>query len=145
MQSPLLVTAAIIVRAGRVLLTLRPEGKRQPGYWEFPGGKMAAGEPPSQALEREIREELGIDIDVGRIYDVVYYRYPWGPVLILAYCCRIRQGTPKNLEVAEHRWVHPEHLHGYSLLPADLPLIARLTEEPASFWMVPTNNGGNIF
>ena len=134
MPSPLLVSAAVIIRAGQVLLTLRPEGRQQAGFWEFPGGKIVPGETPAQALVREIREELGVDIEVGRIYATVYHRYAWGPVLIRAYCCRITRGVPQNLEVADQRWVSPENLDDLPLLPADLPIIRRLQHEPSSFW-----------
>lgn len=128
---PLLVTAAIIFDAGKVLVTRRPEHKRHPGLWEFPGGKIDPGESPETALIREIDEELGAEVSVDRIYEVVYYRYAWGPVLILAYVCRLRTGLLRNLGVAEHRWVHPQDLAEMAFLPADQPIIDRLTDSPS--------------
>ena len=84
MKLPLLVTAAVITQDGKVLLTQRPEGGKHPGFWAFPGGKINPDESPEAALQRELEEELGIHIEVGNIFEVVYYRYEWGPVLILA-------------------------------------------------------------
>ena len=123
---PLLVTAAVIIDEGKVLITLRPKHKPQGGLWEFPGGKLNPGESPPSALRRELVEELGIKINVGNIIDALYYRYAWGPVLILAYRCSINEGTPRNIEVDEHRWVPFSELNQYELLPADQPLITKL-------------------
>ncbi len=123
---PLLVTAAVIIEENRVLITRRPEYKPQGGFWEFPGGKLEPGESPVIALQRELKEELDVNISVGKILDALYHRYAWGPVLILAYRCRIIDGTPRNIEVTEHLWVPLDKLHQYELLPADKPLITQL-------------------
>lgn len=123
---PLLVTAAILKKDDQILLTRRPEGTRHAGLWEFPGGKLDAGESPQEGLQRELREELGIEVRVGEVFDVVYYRYDWGAVLLLAYHCQQLSGEIRNLEVAEHRWVAPADLGTYPILPADMPLIQRL-------------------
>ncbi len=123
---PLLVTAAILRDAGKVLITRRPEGRPYAGMWEFPGGKMDGGETPQDCLRREIVEELDLRIEVGSIFEVAYYRYEWGPVLILAYECRPLSECIRNVEVAEHRWVFPSDLEEYTLLPADRPIIDKL-------------------
>ncbi len=125
---PLLVTAAIIIEQGRVLITRRPARKPHGGLWEFPGGKINPGESPVEALQRELQEELALDICVEQVFDVLFYRYDWGPVLILAYTCTRNGGTPRNLEVSEHRWVTPADLSQFELLAADQPLIAKLLE-----------------
>ena len=125
-ERPLLVTAAVIFNGDRVLITRRPDDKRHPGFWEFPGGKIDPGESPEVALCREIREELEADIMVEEIFEVVFFRYDWGPVLILAYRCRLLTKTIHDIGVAEHRWVHPEELADFSILPADQPIINRL-------------------
>lgn len=125
-NTPLLVTAAVIINENKVLITRRPDHKPQGGFWEFPGGKIDAGESPTTALQRELMEELGVSISVGKIIDALFYRYPWGSVLILAYRCNITEGSPRNIEVAEHRWVPLKELHEYQLLPADKPLIVQL-------------------
>jgi 8-oxo-dGTP diphosphatase len=122
----LLVTAAVIFDGEKVLITRRPETSSQPGLWEFPGGKMDPGESPEDALCREIREELDVEISVQEIMDVVYYRYEWGPVLILAYRCQLLTTTLRTVGVAEYRWVHPETLAGFPFLAADQPIIQRL-------------------
>jgi 8-oxo-dGTP diphosphatase len=123
---PLLVTAAIIFDGEKVLVTRRPDNKRHPGLWEFPGGKIDSGESPEKALIREIREELGAEIGVEGIFEAVYYRYDWGPVLVLAYTCRLLTGPLHNIGVAEHRWAHPRDLVTFPFLPADQPIINRL-------------------
>ncbi len=123
---PLLVTAAVIIADEKVLITRRPDNKRHPGMWEFPGGKVDPGENPEEALSREIREELAAEIVVDGIFEVVYYRYDWGPVLILAYTCRLVTRTLHNIGVAEHRWVHPRDLADLPILPADQPILNRL-------------------
>ncbi len=124
--SPLLVSAAIIIVDGKVLITRRPEEKPHGGFWEFPGGKIEPGESPASALQREIFEELGLQIEVKQIFDALYHVYSWGSVLILAYHCQILGGTPRNIEVSEHRWVSLLDLHLFKLLPADAPLVKKL-------------------
>lgn len=126
---PLIVTAAIIQRHQQVLITRRLPGTRHAGLWEFPGGKLDDGESPQQGLARELREELDLPIAVGDLFDAVYYEYPWGPVLILAYRAEPLTTTIRNLAVAEHRWVSPAQLDRYPLLPADAPLVARLKQQ----------------
>jgi 8-oxo-dGTP diphosphatase len=125
---PLIVTAAVIRKNGKILITRRPDGKPQGGLWEFPGGKLHDGESPQEALRRELVEELDLEIEVGGIFEVVYYRYDWGPVLILAYICRPLGGAIRNLEVAEHRWVTTGQIGAFDLLPADRPIVRKLIE-----------------
>ena len=126
---PLIVTAAIIRHQGRILVTQRPAGARHGGLWEFPGGKLEAEETPAAALQRELREELGLPVAVGEIFDVIYHRYDWGAVLILAYHCTPLHTEVRNLQVAAHRWLRPAELSALPFLPADLPLIARLQQQ----------------
>ena len=130
---PLLVTAAVIFDGENVLITRRPEGKRHAGFWEFPGGKVDPGESPEIALKRELLEELDVEINVNRVFEVVYYRYEWGAVLILAYACQLLSGPLRNLGVAEHRWVAPTDLESFSILPADKPIIERLVDLAAKY------------
>ncbi|HKJ04511.1 MAG TPA: (deoxy)nucleoside triphosphate pyrophosphohydrolase [Geopsychrobacteraceae bacterium] len=124
--SPLLVTAAIIERQGKFLITQRPTHKPHPSMWEFPGGKLEEGESPQQALQRELREELAIEVSVGSIFDVVFHRYDWGPVLILAYHCTWLSGRIEHLEVDAHCWATASAMLSMPMLPADKPLIERL-------------------
>lgn len=125
-RPPVAVCAAVIVRKGKVLITLRPRGKRLGGFWEFPGGKVDSGETPEQALVREIEEELDITISVGEKFETVYHDYDWGRVMILAYLCRWDSGEIRHLEVADHRWVTPQQFSEYNILPADQPILAKL-------------------
>jgi 8-oxo-dGTP diphosphatase len=129
---PLLVTAAIIHHDGKILIARRKADAPYPLLWEFPGGKVEKNEDPRICVVRELKEELDIAIEVESIYDVVYYRYPEKPVLVLAYRCRWIGGSVKDLDVTEHRWVLPEHLEQFDFLPADLPLIQRLNREPGA-------------
>ena len=128
-MNPLLVTAAIIRHGGRFLLTRRRSDVPYPDYWEFPGGKLEPDEAPMDCVVRELMEELGISVRVNGIYDVVFHRYPERTVLVIAYRCDWIAGEIKDLEVAAHEWVKPDELVHYRLLPADMPLAARLAKE----------------
>lgn len=125
-MQPLIVTAAIIFHEGRVLVTQRPADARHGGMWEFPGGKLEAGEAPEAALRRELLEELDLPVEVDRVFDVVHYQYAWGPVLIIAYLCYPEHTRVRNLQVAAHRWLLPDELVDLPFLPADRPLIEQL-------------------
>jgi CBS domain-containing protein len=125
-MQPLIVTAAIIVHEGRVLVTQRPPEARHGGLWEFPGGKLEAGETPEAALRRELLEELDLPVEVDRVFDVVHHRYEWGAVLILAYLCHPEHTRVRNLQVAAHRWLLPDELETLPFLAADRPLIDQL-------------------
>ncbi len=125
----LLVTAALVLHDGRFLLTKRRDDAPYPGYWEFPGGKVETDEDPMRCVERELMEELGITVRADGIYDAIHYRYPERTVLVLVYRCSWLAGEVRDLQVAEHRWVEPSALGTYGLLPADIPLAARLARE----------------
>ncbi|OEU55739.1 MAG: DNA mismatch repair protein MutT [Desulfuromonadales bacterium C00003096] len=126
---PLIVTAALLRMDSKILITKRPADKQQGGFWEFPGGKLHSDETPQQALHRELLEELDLEVEVAAIFEVVYHRYDWGPVLILVYECRPLGTVIRNLEVDEHRWVTVEQLPEYDLLPADRPIVDKLLRQ----------------
>ena len=128
-RSRLLVVAALIWDGGRVLLSRRRVDQAMPNMWEFPGGKVEAGESPELALAREVREELGCEVEVGRIDDVVFHAYPTFDLYMLVYACRITAGSASAVAVAEIAWTAPGDLPGLELLPADLPLAHRLARE----------------
>ena len=131
-RTRLLVVAALIWQDGRVLLSRRRVDQAMPNLWEFPGGKVEAGEPPEDALAREVREELGCQVAVGRIDDVVFHAYPTFDLYMLVYACRLVSGVPQAVAVAEIDWVNPADLPGMELLPADFPLARRLASEAAA-------------
>jgi mutator protein MutT len=120
--------------AGRVLLTRRRADQAMGGKWELPGGKIEPGEAPRDALERELREELGCGSEIGAVEEVLDHRYVDFDLLLLVYACRL-VGEPRAVEVAELAWVEPVDLTGYDVLPADRPLMERLAgqawEHPA--------------
>ncbi|SDZ89627.1 8-oxo-dGTP diphosphatase [Desulfuromusa kysingii] len=132
MKQPVHVCAAVIRHQQKILLTLRPEDKKLGGFWEFPGGKIEAGESPQYALQRELREELDIEVTVGALLETVYHSYAWGDVKILAYLCSWKSGVIKHLEVSDHSWVAPENLLDYDILVADQPIIRKLQETYAN-------------
>jgi 8-oxo-dGTP diphosphatase len=126
-----LVAAGLLVgRDGRVLITQRRADQALPLSWEFPGGKVEPGEAPTVALERELREEIGAAVEVGRIWDVLFHAYPAFDLVMLVYACRLVPGEePRAIEVADLAWVAPADLPGWDILPADRPLVSRLVEE----------------
>ena len=123
---PIIVAAAVIIRDGRVLLTRRGEGQHLAGMWEFPGGKLEAGESPEEALLRECQEECGIEVEVAEILEVTHHRYPEKEVLLLFYRCELRAGEVRHLQVADHAWVAPRDLDDYPLPPADERVVAHI-------------------
>ena len=129
-----LVVAALVRDAdGRVLLTRRRADQPMPEKWELPGGKLEPGESPTEALVRELEEELGVRPRVGRIDEVLYHRYPEFDLLMLVYACELLPGAvPRPIEVAELAFVEPARLGDYDILPADAPLVARLRETSRS-------------
>lgn len=126
--SPLLVAAAVVLRDGEVLLTRRMKGVHLADLWEFPGGKLEPGEAPEDAVVRECREEIGVEVRVVDILDVTFHRYPGKDVLLLFYECTLESGTIQHLGVADHAWVEPQALAQYPLPPADENVVRKLVE-----------------
>lgn len=128
--SPLLIVsaAAIIDADGRLLVQRRPVGSDFPGLWEFPGGKIEPGESPEAALVRELREELGIDVDPERLAPACFAsdRLRGRHLLLLVFVCRDWLGVPQPLQASELKWVRPVELLTLDMPPADRPLVALL-------------------
>ena len=122
---PLLVVAAVTLRDGRVMICQRRPDVHNGLKWEFPGGKLEPGESPEAALARELEEELGIRVAVGKIRDAVFHRYPDREVLVLFYGCRILEGTPATLDCNAIAWVAPGELAAYDFAGADLEFVRR--------------------
>jgi 8-oxo-dGTP diphosphatase len=121
-----LVVAALIREGERVLVSRRRADQAMPLLWEFPGGKVEPGEDPVAALVREVKEELGCDVEVGRIHEVVFHAYPEFDLYMLVYAAAIVSGIPHPVQVAEVEWVETKRLPDLALLPADYPLARSL-------------------
>jgi 8-oxo-dGTP diphosphatase len=128
MDSLKTVTAAVIVQDGRVLIVRRKPGQKLAGMWEFPGGKVEAGETLESCLARELLEELGLTVSVGPVLAESIYNYDHGSIRLVAMKTTVRDGTI-SLSVHDRiAWVHPEDLNSFSLAPADIPIADRLQE-----------------
>jgi len=126
-ESPQLeVAAGLVFRAGRLLITQRPVGGHLAGLWEFPGGKLESGETWEVALQRELREELGIDVEVGRQFSEVKHTYPGKRVHLRFFVCRLVGGEPRPLGCAALVWVTAEELEHYEFPAADRQLLLEL-------------------
>ena len=130
MKIVLVSAVALIDADGRVLLAQRPEGKSLAGLWEFPGGKIEAGESPEAALIRELKEELGIDTWQSCLAPLTFasHGYPDFHLLMPLFACRKWEGIVQGREGQKLAWVRAENLRDYSMPPADLPLIPILRD-----------------
>jgi len=117
------VVAALIRRDGKVLITQRRPGRHLGLSWEFPGGKVEAGETDEEALRRELREELGVEVVVGTRCFETRHTYGTREMHLLVYRCRIVSGTPQVIEVHALEWVDDARVSDRDFLPADLPLV----------------------
>ena len=122
-----MVVAAVVERDGRILVCQRKAGARHELKWEFPGGKVEAGETPRQALQRELDEELGIQADIGA--EIVRYEYRYharAPILLIFFRVTEYSGEPKNLDFTAIRWEARERLPHYDFLDGDVDFVRRL-------------------
>jgi 8-oxo-dGTP diphosphatase len=125
----LVAACALIDVDGRVLLAERPAGKSMAGLWEFPGGKVEAGERPEDTLIRELKEELGITVSEPCLAPLTFasHAYPDFHLLMPLYVCRRWEGIVSAKEGQRLAWVRPNRLKDYAMPPADLPLVAHLS------------------
>lgn len=119
------VVAAVIMKEGKVFATQRGYGEFKDG-WEFPGGKVEAGESLEEALRREIREELEVEVNVGDLIDTIEYDYPAFHLSMKCYACTIAGGSPHLLEHEAARWLSADQLDSVAWLPADITLIPKI-------------------
>ena len=119
--------AVILNRRNQIMIAQRrPEGGMLAGLWEFPGGKIQEGETMPQCIARELKEEMGLELEVGRELTVVHHAYSHFTIALHAHFARIVAGRPRHLECAGHAWVKLEEMEGYPFSKADLMIIEAL-------------------
>jgi 8-oxo-dGTP diphosphatase len=135
MKLLLVVAVALIDADGRVLIAQRPAGKQLGGLWEFPGGKIEAGERPEETLIRELREELGIETKADCLAPLTFASHPYDDfhLLMPLYVCRRWEGFVQAREHQALKWVRARDLKDYPMPPADEPLIPALVDLLAGF------------
>jgi len=126
----LVAAGALLDSDGRVLLAKRPVGKSLAGKWEFPGGKVEAGETPEAALVRELQEELSIDACKSCLQSFAFSSIPYPDfhLLMILYVCREWDGIVRPTEGQEIKWVKPALLHTFDMPPADIPLAVEIRD-----------------
>ncbi|HSB18615.1 MAG TPA: (deoxy)nucleoside triphosphate pyrophosphohydrolase [Anaeromyxobacteraceae bacterium] len=128
MRPKIRVVGAMIEREGKYLITQRPPRASLPLLWEFPGGRVEAGETDEEALARELREEMAIAVEVAERVIHVEHAYEHYDIDFCVYRCRLRGGAIQDLKVHAHRWVRPDELDAYEFPAADEKTIARLLD-----------------
>ncbi len=121
-----MVAAALYGRDGRILIAQRPPGKHMAGRWEFPGGKVDAGESEAAALARELREELGVEVTSSRPFMRLAHSYNDRDVELSMWIVDSYLGEPRSLDGQGLKWVEPARLGDEDILEADIPFIAAL-------------------
>jgi len=121
--APFDVVAGLIRKGGLFLIT-----QRRGGQWEFPGGKPEAGETLEEALERELMEELGVSVRVGRLYLTIEHDYPDRSIILHTFFCRLLAGSPQAIDCQDLRWVKVEEMGRFDFLEADSRIVARLAD-----------------
>ncbi|WJY97323.1 (deoxy)nucleoside triphosphate pyrophosphohydrolase [Corynebacterium fournieri] len=122
------VVGAVLVHDGRVFAAKRGPGKSMAGYWEFPGGKVETDETPEEALARELREELKIDVTVGEFIVTATHEAGTAVIELSTYLCTIIEGVPVLTEHEEFRWLPVSELSDVEWAPADIPTVELLRE-----------------
>ena len=130
MRIVVVAACALVDADGRVLLAKRPEGKAMAGLWEFPGGKVEAGETPEQTLIRELKEELAIDVTAACLAPLTFASHNYGEfhILLPLFVCRRWEGWPQPQEAQQIKWVRANRLRQFPMPAADEPLIGHLSD-----------------
>lgn len=124
------VAAGLVFRAGKLLITQRRPGDHLGGLWEFPGGKREPNETFEHCLIRELREELGIEVTVGRQIEEITHAYPEKTVRLRFFHCTLQAGEPQPIHCHALAWVTRQTLSTYEFPAADAQLINRLQTDP---------------
>jgi len=135
------VSAALIFRGGKLLITQRPAKAHLGGLWEFPGGKREPDETFEQCLVREIREELGVEITVGELFESVTHAYPEKTVHLKFFICRLLDGEPQPLGCKAVKWTGKSELEDYEFPAADARLLHKLLNCPEIWGKYTTQSG----
>jgi mutator protein MutT len=122
------VSAALLFHKRKLLITKRPAGKHLAGLWEFPGGKREPGETFEECLQRELREELGIETSVHELIQEITHAYPERTVHLKFFRCELTFGEPRPLHCDAIAWITREQLTQFEFPPADARLLAQLAE-----------------
>ncbi len=138
---PVDVAAALIWRGGRLLVTRRPAGSHLAGLWEFPGGKREPGETWEDCLVRELKEELGVEVEAGELFADITFPYPGKMVHLRFFLVNRMVGDPRPLECDGLKWVDREELQSCHFPPADEALLTRLVSTEG-FWGAGGARGG---
>lgn len=120
------VSAALIFHGGKLLITQRHADSHLGGLWEFPGGKRESGETFERALVREIREELGVEVAVGELFEEIAHDYPEKSVHLKFFLCRLLSGEPQPLDCAAVKWIGKPELNTHDFPAADARLLEKL-------------------
>lgn len=132
MKPQINVVGAVIIRDGAILCAQRGPDRSLPGVWEFPGGKIEAGESPHRALAREIDEELGCQVDVGDPVICTTHEYAFGVVTLTTFYCKLVSGFPHPAEHSAIAWLAPADFDTLAWAPADLPAVKAIQARFAS-------------
>lgn len=123
------VVGAILIENGKILCAQRGESKSLAYLWEFPGGKVESGETPQEALIRELKEELLIEVEVQHDkFEQTSYQYNFGLVHLTTFICFLIKGTPQLTEHVAVKWLKPKELNQLEWAPADIPAVEKLME-----------------
>ncbi len=121
------VAAGLVFRTGKLLITQRPAAAHLGGLWEFPGGKREPNETFEECLHRELKEELGIEVDVKELVETVTHDYPEKSVALNFYRCAWKANEPRAIGCPDFRWIFPDELSNHQFPDADVKLVEMLT------------------
>ena len=124
------VSAGLVFRHGKLLITQRHANAHLGGLWEFPGGKREGDETFEQCLVRELREELGIEVELGELVESLTHAYPEKTVVLKFFRCRWKQNEPRAIDCLALKWVSASELRNYEFPAADARLLQMLQKSP---------------